>query len=104
MDSSFWFDTSNFGTLRDKDRNGTEHSQIFVQDKKGHLKSGWGPNEKGILNDIRFQLIEIGRKNSLSSRPLLWIVHCTYLGLSGYDFKKNIVFFCLKIFLPLQTV
>ena len=27
----------------------------------------------------------------------LGIVHCTYLGVSGYKFK-NIVFFCLKIF------
>ena len=26
------------------------------------------------------------------------IVHCTYLGVSGYNFQKNIVFFCLKIF------
>ena len=28
----------------------------------------------------------------------LWIVHCTYLGVSHYDLKINIVFFCLKIF------
>ena len=28
----------------------------------------------------------------------LGIVHCTYLGVSGYNFQKNIVFFCLKIF------
>ena len=29
----------------------------------------------------------------------LGIVHYTYLGVSGYNFlKKNIVFFCLKIF------
>ena len=26
----------------------------------------------------------------------LWIVHCTYLGMSGYNLKKNV--FCLKIF------
>ena len=26
------------------------------------------------------------------------IVHCTYLGISGYNFQKNVVFFCLKIF------
>ena len=25
------------------------------------------------------------------------IVHCTYLGVSGYNFQKIIVFFCLKI-------
>ena len=26
------------------------------------------------------------------------IVNCTYLGVSGYNLKKNIVFFCLQIF------
>ena len=26
------------------------------------------------------------------------IVQCTYLGVSGYNFQKTIVFFCLKIF------
>ena len=26
------------------------------------------------------------------------MVHCIYLGSTGYDFQKNIVFFCLKIF------
>ena len=31
----------------------------------------------------------------------LGIVHCTYLGESGYFFKKNIEFFCLKIFIYL---
>ena len=33
----------------------------------------------------------------------LAIVHCTYLGMSGYHFKKNIVFFYLKIFLTLTN-
>ena len=28
----------------------------------------------------------------------LGIVHCRYIGVSGYNSKKNIVFFCLKIF------
>ena len=32
--------------LRDKDRNGTEHSQIFVQDKKGHFKIGFSDQMK----------------------------------------------------------
>ena len=32
----------------------------------------------------------------------LGIVHCTYLGVSGYNFK-NIVFFCFKIFFTLTN-
>ena len=31
---------------------------------------------------------------------LFRIVHRTYLGVSGYSFKKNIVFFCQGSFLP----
>ena len=27
----------------------------------------------------------------------LEIVHCTYLGMSGYSFQKMIVFFCLNL-------
>ena len=33
----------------------------------------------------------------------LGMVYCTYIGASGYTFLNNIVFFCLNIFLPLQT-
>ena len=35
----------------------------------------------------------------------LWIVHCTYhlVGMSGYNFETNIVFFCLKIFFTLTN-
>ena len=31
------------------------------------------------------------------------IIHCTYLGVSGYNFKKNIILFCLKIFFALTN-
>ena len=34
---------------------------------------------------------------------LFGIVHCTYLGVSGYNFQKNIVLFCLKIFFTLTN-
>ena len=35
----------------------------------------------------------------LVSYNKLGIVHCTYLGVSGYSFKKYIVIYCLKIFI-----
>ena len=31
------------------------------------------------------------------------IVHCTYLGVSGYNFNKNFVFFCLPFFFTLTV-
>ena len=35
---------------------------------------------------------------------MLGIVHCTCLGVSGYDFQKNIVFFCLKVFFSFNNI
>ena len=31
------------------------------------------------------------------------IMHGTYLGMSGYNFQTNIVFFCLKIFFTFRN-
>ena len=33
----------------------------------------------------------------------LGIVHCTYLGVSAYNFQNNIVYFCLKILFTLTN-
>ena len=35
---------------------------------------------------------------------ILEIVHCSYLGVSGYNVQTIIVFLCMKVTLPFQTV
>ena len=57
--------------LRDKDRNGKDHNQIFGPDKKGHFKIGFiEPNKIGIL---KFQSVKERRQKpnfTKQSRPL----------------------------------
>ena len=70
-----------------------------------------------LFNQEKFKCIERIQKKQISNNPLytngfillvwynkLGIVHCTYLGVSGYNFQKILYSFVWRSFLPFQTV
>ena len=58
---------------------------------------------KFALPGIMFIIERVSKYRKKERYKKLGIFHCTYLGVSGYNIPKNIVFFCLKIFFTLSN-
>ena len=78
----------------------TLHWRIFTY-KKHPIHRNWVINMDFFRHRHKTDMprARIRSYNQLPAVQHFGVVYCTYLGVSGVNFQKTIVFFCLKIFL-----
>ena len=118
IDSSFWFVGAQWlsGRVLDSRRRGRglePHGRHCVVSLSKNINPSLVLVQPRKTPPFITERLLMGHKESNQTKNLLvWYnklgivhsLHCTYLGMSGYHFQKNLVFFCLMIFLPLHTV
>ena len=81
-----------------------------------HGYTGWSVSSLSALIHFLSIWFKVSRSIHDNTNPLytngffllvwynkLGIIHCTYLGVSGYNFQKIIVYYCLKLFFHLTN-